>query len=127
MWEFAKDAIVIGRRQTCDMVLNQPTLSSFQAKVYRLSEDEYVLKDVNAHNGTFTTPMNQQSEPGHNKIIRATDNVVVSNIICSSFFDACNFARCFKFFIFSFHAGNSLTMRKPIFHGILISNQTTRL
>lgn len=70
------------------MVLNQPTLSSFQAKVYRLSEDEYVLKDVNAHNGTFTTPMNQQFEPGHNKIIRATDNVVVSNIICSSFFDA---------------------------------------
>lgn len=70
------------------MVLNQPALSSFQAKVYRLSEDEYVLEDVNAYNGTFTTSMNQQFEPGHNRIIRATDNVVVSNIICGSFFDA---------------------------------------
>ena len=86
VWEFAKDAIVIGRRQTCDMVLNQPALSSFQAKVYRLSEAEYVLEDVNAHNGTFTTSMNQQFEPGHNRIIRATDNVVVSNTICGSFF-----------------------------------------
>lgn len=67
------------------MVLKQPTLSSFQAKVYRLSDDEYVLEDVNANNSTFTISMNQQFEPGHNKIIRATDNVVVSNTICGSF------------------------------------------
>lgn len=82
--EFAKDVIVIGRGQTCVMVLNQPPLSSFQAKVYWLSDDEYILEDVNAHNGTFTTSMNQQFEPRHNKIIRATDNVV-SNTICGSF------------------------------------------
>ena len=84
--EFAKDAIVIGRRQTRDMVLNQPTISRLHAKVYRLSEDEYVLEDVNTHNGTFTTSMNQQFEQGQNRIIRATDNVVVSNTICGSFF-----------------------------------------
>lgn len=53
--------------------------------MYRLSEAEYVLEDVNAHNGTFTTSMNQQFEPGHNRIIRATDNVAVSNTICGSF------------------------------------------
>ena len=70
------------------MVLKQPTLSSFQAKVYRLSDDEYVLEDVNANNSTFTISMNQQFEPGHNKIIRVTDNVVVSNTIWGSFFDA---------------------------------------
>lgn len=83
--EFAKDTIVIGRGQTCVMVLNQLALSSFQAKVYRLSDDEYVLEDVNAHNSTFTTSMNKQFEQVHNRIIRATDNVV-SNTICGSFF-----------------------------------------
>lgn len=55
MLGFAKDTIVIGRGQTCDMVLNQPTISRLHAKVYRLSDDEYVLEDMNAHNGTFTT------------------------------------------------------------------------
>ena len=83
-----KELLYFGRRHTCDMVLNQPALSSFQAKVYRLCEDEYVLEDVNIHNSIFTTSMNQQFEPGRNRIIRATDNVAVSNTICGSFFDA---------------------------------------
>lgn len=60
--EFAKNAIAIGRGQICDMVLNQPALNRFHAKVYRLSDDEYMLEDMNASNGTFITSTNHQLE-----------------------------------------------------------------
>ena len=78
--EFAKDTIVIGRGQTCDMVLNQPTISRFHAKVYRLSDDEYVLEDMNAHNGTFTTSTNQQLEPGQKVNIRKGEIIQLARI-----------------------------------------------
>lgn len=78
--EFAKDAIVIGRGQTCDMVLNQPALSRFHAKVYRLSDDEYVLEDMNASNGTFTTSTNQQLEPGQKVNIRKGEIIQLAHI-----------------------------------------------
>lgn len=78
--EFAKDTIVIGRGQTCDMVLNQPTISRFHAKVYRLSDDEYVLEDMNAHNGIFTTSMNQQLEPGQKVNIRKGEVIQLAHI-----------------------------------------------
>ena len=51
--EFAKDIIVIGRGQTCDMVLNQPSISRVHAKVYRISDMNYVLEDMNSHNASF--------------------------------------------------------------------------
>ena len=62
------------------MVLNQPTISRFHAKVYRLSDDEYVLEDMNAHNGTFTTSTNQQLEPGQKVNIRKGEIIQLTYI-----------------------------------------------
>ena len=78
--EFAKDVIVIGRGQTCDMVLNQPALSRFHAKVYRMSDDEYLLEDMNASNGTYITSANQQIEPGQKANIRKGDIFQLAHI-----------------------------------------------
>lgn len=78
--EFAKDSIVIGRGQTCDMVLNQPAISRLHAKVYRLSDDEYVLEDMNAYNGTFTISTNQQLEPGQKVNIRKGEIIQLTHI-----------------------------------------------
>ncbi|MGN8963477.1 hypothetical protein [Bariatricus sp. HCP28S3_D3] len=52
------------------MVLNQPALSRFYVKVHRLSDDEYVLEDMNASNGTFTISTNERLELGHKINVR---------------------------------------------------------
>lgn len=62
--EFAKNEITIGRSQACDMVLNQPSLSRFHVKVYRISDDEYIVEDMNASNGTYITSIEKQLLPG---------------------------------------------------------------
>lgn len=62
--EFAKNEITIGRGQACDMALNQPSLSRFHVKVYRISDDEYLVEDMNASNGTYITSTEEQLLPG---------------------------------------------------------------
>ena len=62
--EFAKNEITIGRSQACDMVLNQPFLNRFHVKVYRISDDEYIVEDMNASNGTYITSIEKQLLPG---------------------------------------------------------------
>ena len=62
--EFAKNEITIGRSQACDMVLNQPSLSRFHVKVCRISDDEYIVEDMNASNGTYITSIEKQLLPG---------------------------------------------------------------
>lgn len=78
--EFAKEEIVIGRGQACDMVLNQPALSRFHAKVRRLSDDEYVLEDMNASNGTFTTSTNEKLESGQKANVRKGEIIQLADI-----------------------------------------------
>lgn len=78
--EFSKDEIVIGRGQACDMVLNQPALSRFHAKVHRLSDDEYVLEDMNVTNGTFTTSTSQKLEPGQKVNVRKGEIIQLAHI-----------------------------------------------
>lgn len=78
--EFAKDEIVIGREQSCDMVLNQPVLSRFHAKVRRLSEDEYVLEDMNASNGTCVTSNGGRLQPGQKANVRKGEIIMIANI-----------------------------------------------
>ena len=62
------------------MVLNQPAISRLHAKVYRLSDDEYVLEDMNAYNGTFTISTNQQLEPGQKVNIRKGEIIKLTHI-----------------------------------------------
>lgn len=62
--EFARNEITIGRSQACDMVLNQPSLSHFHVKVYRISDDEYIVEDMNTSNGTYITSIEKQLLPG---------------------------------------------------------------
>lgn len=78
--EFAKDEIVIGREQSCDMVLNQPVLSRFHAKVRRLSENEYVLEDMNASNGTCATSNGGRLQPGQKANVRKGEIILIANI-----------------------------------------------
>ena len=73
VFEFAADEIVIGKDQTCDMVLNQPALSRTHARVRRLSDDEYELEDLNSSNGTYTTSAGKNLVPGQKEIIRKGD------------------------------------------------------
>lgn len=51
--EFAKDEIVIGKEERCDMVLRQPALNRMHARVYRISDEEYEVEDLNSVNGTY--------------------------------------------------------------------------
>lgn len=46
------------------MALNQPSLSRFHVKVYRISDDEYLVEDMNASNGTYITSTEEQLLPG---------------------------------------------------------------
>ena len=80
VFEFAADEIVIGRAQTCDMVLNQPILSRTHARVCRLSDDEYELEDLNSSNGTFTTSARKMLLPGQKETIRKGETFQVGNI-----------------------------------------------
>ncbi|MBQ1377970.1 MAG: FHA domain-containing protein, partial [Lachnospiraceae bacterium] len=73
VFEFVTDEIVIGRDQSCDMVLNQPVLSRTHARVRRLSDDEYELEDLNSSNGTYTTSAGKNLVPGQKEIIRKGD------------------------------------------------------
>ena len=78
--EFAKDEIVIGRGQTCDMVLNQPALGRFHAKVYRVSDTAYVLEDMNTTSGTYAASEKQKLEPGQKVNIQRGEFFQLANI-----------------------------------------------
>ena len=78
--EFYKDTIMIGRGQTCDMVLNQPYLSRFHAMVHRLSDDEYLLEDMNSSNGIFITSANRALESGEKVKIRKGEIIELAHI-----------------------------------------------
>lgn len=78
--EFTRDEVVIGREQTCDMVLNQPSISRFHVKIYKLSDDEYMLEDMNASNGTFLTSANRILEPGEKVNIQKGEIIELAQI-----------------------------------------------
>ncbi len=50
--EFAKQEIVIGRADRCDMILAQPMLSRFHARVSKEADGGYLVCDLESANGT---------------------------------------------------------------------------
>lgn len=78
--EFTRNEIIIGRDHRCDMVLKQPSLSRIHVKVYKLSDDEYMLEDMNATYGTYITSINQRLMPGQKITIQKGEVFQVGSI-----------------------------------------------
>ena len=79
--EFTKKEIIIGRGQNCDMVLNQPSLSRLHVKIHRESDDEYVLENLTASNGTYITSTGEKLQRGNQKAsVRKGEIIQLANI-----------------------------------------------
>ena len=51
-WELGKETIIIGRHQSCDIILSDRRVSRFHARITRQGR-QYVLEDLGSKNGTF--------------------------------------------------------------------------
>ena len=80
--EIAEEEGILHHEEQVDLLPANIELSALEVTMSNVMSRELIMKE---YIDTFTISMNQQFEPGHNKIIRATDNVVVSNTICGSF------------------------------------------
>lgn len=49
--EFSKTQIMIGRSSECDMILNQPSVSRRHAIIYKNTDGNYMVSDLNTSNG----------------------------------------------------------------------------
>ena len=80
LFEFDKKEITIGRALECDMILKQPTVSRFHVKICRESEDAYIVKDLNAMNGTFVTSIGAKIAAGCQATANKGDIIKVGEV-----------------------------------------------
>ncbi|WP_287019962.1 FHA domain-containing protein, partial [Dictyoglomus sp.] len=72
-----KDETTIGREQENDIVIPNPTVSRFHAKIIR-SEDKYFIEDLGSANGTMVNGIKVTKELLHDgDIVQLGDVVLV--------------------------------------------------
>lgn len=52
-FNFNKEKIFVGRGNTCDLILTQPSISRIHFSIARRPDNTYIIKDLNASNGVF--------------------------------------------------------------------------
>ncbi len=61
LFEFAKDAVVIGRTADCDLALNQPSISRRHIRISKDVSGTYYIEDLNTKNGTYLITDNTET------------------------------------------------------------------
>lgn len=51
--ELGQDRLLIGRSSECDLVLEEPTVSSRHARLTRMADGDYLLEDLGSRNDTY--------------------------------------------------------------------------